>query len=193
MENLKKILKKIINILEDKKDDGIIEGYVLIGGMAVAAMGLPRATHDLDFLISAEESFFKEEASRVASILGFNVTVMNAGLDDPLRNLVRFSDEGGFSKVDFIPVFWKWQNEIIKSARITLLSDGTKIPIARTEDLAVLKLKAGSPKDLIDVEELIKVANLQGNIDKKRLMELSIKAKVDKKAKRLLSKLKITL
>ncbi len=45
-------LTDIIRRLEEAKALGLVEQYALIGGFAVSAWGVPRATHDLDFALA---------------------------------------------------------------------------------------------------------------------------------------------
>ena len=191
MVELKKLLLKIVRLLEHLKKDGLIQDYALIGGMAVAARGFPRATKDLDFLINSDEDFFRKEFAKKLKDEGYNVELYKGQFDDPLRALIRIFDNHKNPLVDFILIHWKWQETIIDSAEKLSLGN-IFVPIAKTEDLVVLKLKASSPRDLLDVEELLKIASYSGQLDKSRLISLAKSAGVDKKLRQLLLSLKIT-
>ena len=45
-------LTEIVRRLEDARTHHLLDQYALIGGLAVAAWGVPRATHDLDFALA---------------------------------------------------------------------------------------------------------------------------------------------
>lgn len=42
-------------ILDSFYENKIVDSYGLIGGLAVGSLGIPRATKDVDFLVSAED------------------------------------------------------------------------------------------------------------------------------------------
>lgn len=188
MTELKQLLPRIIKVLESLKKEGLIHSYALIGGMAVATRGFPRATKDLDFLINTEEDFFRKAFSLRLRKHGFITKIYRGEFDDPLRDLIRILDRDKTPLVDLILVHWRWQVDMVNSAEELSLKN-IHIPIVRAEDLIVLKLKAGSNRDLLDIEELIKVVKL----DKERLFLLAKTAGVDKKLNQVLLQLKIPL
>lgn len=189
MKELQKLLRDLTELLNSLKEKKQIKGYCLIGGMGIGSRGIPRATKDIDFLISAEENLLQKILSHKFKSKGFSVKVYKGDIDDPLKNLIRISDEEGNFLVDFILTYWKWEEEMVSSAEIIQLETGLNIPIARTEDLIILKLKAGSVRDLLDAEELIKIANLSKSLDQDRLSHLAKRAKVDRKLKGILKKI----
>lgn len=189
MTELKQLLPKIAKILDSLKKAGLIQGYALIGGMAIATRGFPRATKDLDFLITAKEELFRKEFPQKLKKIGLIVKKLKGDFDDPLRDLIRIVDKDKTPLIDFILVHWSWQEDIVNSAEELSLK-GFNIPIAKAEDLIVLKLKAGSPRDLLDAEELMKVISLSGQWNKEKLFLLAKRAGIDKKLNQLLSRLK---
>ncbi len=154
--------------------------------MAVSARARPRATKDIDFLIDADKDFFKSILPKLVSTKGYKFKIFKGDLLDPINGLMRVYDEDGNEFIDFIPVFWNWQRESIANAEEIEIFGGVKIPIARIEDLVVLKLKAGGPQDMLDVEELFKAVKQGESLDKERLINLAKRARVDKKLKRFL-------
>lgn len=183
MTELKRVLPRIIRALESLKKENLIHSYALIGGMAVATRGFPRATKDLDFLINADEDFFRKAFSIRLRKYGFITKIYKGDFDDPLRDLIRILDEDKTPLIDLILVRWQWQADMVNSAE-ELSLDNIHIPIVKAEDLIVLKLKAGSNRDLLDIEEIIRVVKL----DKERLFSLAKAAGVDKKLNQLLKK-----
>jgi len=186
----KSILPEMIRVLDSLKKDGLIQGYALIGGMAVAVRGYPRSTKDLDFLINTDEDFFKAEFTKKLRAKGYAVEVYKGDFTDPLRGMVRILGGNNEPLVDFILIHKKWQEDIVNSAE-EIPMGVISVPIAKAEDLVILKLKAGSPRDLLDAEELVKLISLSGKFDKSRLVSLAKSAGVDKKLKQLLAKFNI--
>lgn len=187
MTELKQILTEIIKVLDSFKRDGLIQGYALIGGMAVATRGFPRATKDLDFLINTSEDIFRAKFAKKIRAKGYCVKIYKGDFSDPLRSLIRILDKSNNPLVDFILIHRKWQEDIINSAEEISLGD-VSVPIAKAEDLIILKLKAGSPRDILDAEELIRVISISGRFDKSRIFSLAKNAGgIDKKLKEILS------
>ena len=56
-----------------------------------------------------------------------------------------------------------WQREAVQRA-IGVDVEGTKIPVLHPEDLILMKLEAGGPQDLLDVQELLSVSSPQLNL-----------------------------
>lgn len=185
MRELRQILPEIVKVLDEFKKEGLIKNYALIGGMAMAAKGLPRATKDLDFLLNADEILFREGLTKKLEAKGYLIKVYKGDFNDPLRSLIRILDKDKNPFCDLILIHWKWQEDIGNSAEEIFLDD-IPIPIAKVEDLIVLKLKAGGPRDLLDVQELLTVVSHLGSLDKSRLLSLSKRAGVDRRLKQLL-------
>ena len=179
MKNLEKTLLDFTQILEKLKIEGKMRSYALIGALAVSARGRPRATGDIDFLVSAEKDFFDKTLPEIIKSMGYDVKVFRGDYDDPLGGLVRVYDDNNMGLVDIIPVFWKWQDDMVRDAEYLTLKDKVTIPVVRAEDLIVLKLKAGGHQDIVDVEELIKITRIEKGLDKNRLLKLAKRAKVD--------------
>lgn len=188
MKDLKKGLKEFSLFLKKATQKGELTGYALIGGVAVSARARPRATKDIDFLVSGDGAFLTSGLPDLISKMGYKCKMFNGDMLDPLNGVIRVFDNDGSEFVDLIPVFWNWHMEAIKHAEEVEIFDGIKIPVARVEDLIVLKLKAGGPQDMLDVHELIKAAKFGRGPDKGRLLALAKQARVDKKLARILEK-----
>jgi len=188
MKDLERELEILSAELSKLREQGKLKGYSLIGALAVSAHARPRATKDIDFLVSADREFFFKLFPEILKKKGYSLKVYRGEIDDPVNGLIRIYDKADNTELaDIIPVFWNWQDEIVEaSEKIKLF--GVSIPVARIEDLIVLKLKAGAPQDILDVEELIKVGKISKKMDIKRLELLAKRAKVDRKLKSLLLK-----
>jgi len=124
--------------------------YALVGGLAVAVWGAPRATKDIDLLILPSAI---DRAKEAAAHLGF---VLAAG---PIRfrdgvHLERVSRvrEGQLLTIDFMLV-----NENLMSAwesRKTLSTTEGAVSVISRDSLIAMKLAAARPQDIADVEKL---------------------------------------
>lgn len=113
---------------------------VLIGGLAVGAHGYVRATTDVDFVVrdlDAASKRLREHGLHVERFRG-DFTCLRGMLGD-----VRF---------DVLPplVPIRWDRAITVS-----LGKGATIRVVDLEGLIRLKLKAGGPKDLMDIAALV--------------------------------------
>lgn len=185
MKDLARGLKEFALLLNDALKKGFVKGFALVGGMAVSARARPRATKDIDFIIQAEPEFYNNVLPREIIKRKLTSKTFQSDKLDPMNGLVRIYDSEGNELVDLIPVFFKWQNDIIHKAELVKIFE-TTIPVARIEDLVVMKLVAGGPQDMLDIRELLLAAKVVG-IDEKRLLNLAKRARVDKKLAKMIS------
>jgi hypothetical protein len=181
MKELEKELKLFTRELKKAKEKGKVKGFALIGALALAARAKPRATQDIDFLVSAEKDFFKDHFPKIITAMGYSFKFFKGGIDDPLNGLLRIYAKNGTQIVDLIPVFWKWQDEMVEATQELRISNGLSVPVALAEDMVILKLKAGGPQDLLDVQELLRAMKLGAGIDKDRLTSFAKRAGISKK------------
>jgi hypothetical protein len=126
----------------------------LIGGLAVAVWGAPRATEDIDLLADVIPSPELEAALRTA---GFQAEWRRAGPDDPIPLLLRLRGARG-PEVDVVCATRGWEREMLARSIRVRVPGGPAIPVVALEDLIVLKLRAGGPGDLADVADLLQRA-----------------------------------
>jgi hypothetical protein len=132
--------------------------YAVIGGIAVGAVGIPRPTHDLDFTVSIDRSRLPElfSASRQ---LGYSVSedfasgwvVIVAGM--PLVRVRQWA-AGKAIDIDIFLAESEFQESII-SRRIRLDVEGRPAWVATAEDLILLKVIAGRPRDIGDIWDIV--------------------------------------
>ncbi len=125
--------------------------YAVIGGLAVAAWGAPRATEDIDLLADIVPSDALEAALRAA---GFLPEWRRGGPEDPVPLLLRLRRPSG-PEVDVLCASRPWEKAMLARAVRLGLSPGLEIPVVAVEDLIVLKLLAAGPQDLADVADLL--------------------------------------
>jgi len=125
--------------------------YALIGGLAVAAWGAPRATDDVDLLAEVTPSPELNAALRGA---GFETEWRRGDPDDPIPLLLRLRSAAG-PEIDVICATRDWEREMLNRSISVRIPSGLEAPVIAIEDLIVLKLMAGGPHDLADVADLL--------------------------------------
>lgn len=156
------LLLRLVAYLEAR---GVISA--LIGGAALAAHGIARATLDFDLLVVDRAvlapQFWKD--SGVA-----NVEVRPGDPDDPLAGVARVTDGG--DAVDIVVGKHSWEAQIL-ARRIDVTVQQQSLPTVDRADLVLLKLFAGGPQDLLDVSLLLTAdtGNLRSEVEQ-RLVDL---------------------
>lgn len=177
-----KQLIKASKILDSLKDNKTIKGYCLIGGLALAYWGNPRATRDIDMLVLVDTD--KRDALCDAfRAYDKDTELRKGGPLDPVPCLIKTSIDR--IDVDIICVSKTWELEAIKTAEPVTV-DNHVMPFVDPCHMIILKLKAGGPQDIIDVQNMITYSG--DYIDREKLQELADQFKVAKKLHRLLSK-----
>ncbi len=130
--------------------------HALIGGHAVNAWIEPRFTADVDFTVEAAPT--KLEAVVKALVdAGYRVTREVGGGQVSGPDFVRFARGADDPPLDLQVAKTAYQAEVLRRARPIAAG----IAIATVEDLIVLKLIANRPKDLIDLRNLVALADLE--------------------------------
>lgn len=150
-------LKKALSLLV-KEFGGHDIPYALIGGFAMGALGVPRSTIDLDFLINSE-SLHKVEAVMLA--LGYKKVFSSENASQyvsPAKEL---------GEVDFLHAFRPISRKMLENAGEAAVFGGeVKVKVLKAEDIIGLKVQAiaNNPsrfqKDNSDIEELLKTVKV---------------------------------
>jgi hypothetical protein len=125
----------------------------LIGGMALAAHGVGRATQDFDILV-LDEGLLTPPPWDAVRDSGAEVEIRRGDAEDPLAGVIRIS-KGGEACVDVVVGKRPWQTGIL-DRRKTLRLDGLSVPVVEAADLVLLKLDAGGPQDRLDIQLLLR-------------------------------------
>ena len=146
-------LKEIIRRLDDAQGHHLLERYALIGGVAVSAWGVPRATHDLDFALALGST------DPVTLSRHLQADFQMGDPDDPLRGVFRtnVSSEGWSIPVQLVLLPSKWTSVIFQDRIESLEVFGCMVPIVSWQSLILLKLYAGGPQDLVDAQQILAV------------------------------------
>ena len=146
-------LKRIINALNENDVE-----YAVCGGWAMAIHGVPRATVDIDLLISEDslDKVFEIAKQNDYWLEGLPMSFHNGQIE--IRRISKIDDETGFVLIlDLLLVTPEivdvWQN---KSAET--LEDGVVFVVSR-DGLIKLKTLSGRTQDKADIEKLEEIEN----------------------------------
>ncbi|MCO6456414.1 MAG: nucleotidyl transferase AbiEii/AbiGii toxin family protein [Pirellulaceae bacterium] len=132
--------------------------YVLMGGIAVRAYGIPRPTYDVDFTAAVSRDRLPELFRRVEE-RGFAVPeAYQSGWVDRVASfpLVKFRKYLGENSLD-IDVFLAesaFQHCVISRGRQEDV-ENFLVRLVTPEDLVLLKLIASRPRDLADIADVL--------------------------------------
>ena len=144
-------LKRIINALIENNVE-----YAVCGGWAMAIHGIPRATIDIDLLISADslEKVFEIARANDYWLEGLPMSFHDGQIE--IRRISKIDEETGFVlMIDLILVTPEikevWNGKLIKP-----LENGTVSVVSR-EGLIKLKTLSGRTQDKADIEKLTEI------------------------------------
>jgi len=130
--------------------------YVLIGAMAMAAQGLVRATHDLDFFVSPERENVDRLKTAFKSLFD----------DDPNIDEISAEDlAGDYPAVEYTPPHGRYSVDILSrlgeafsypelESEILTTAEGTRISVATPRMLYRMKRDTVRPQDRLDAEAI---------------------------------------
>jgi len=148
-ETLVEHLKIIVKLLNEHEID-----YALAGGLAFSALVEPRATMDIDLLLTIKEAelqgFFKVLEEKVESLIPHQESMQ--------FNLIKIWRVVSLTNnleiiVDFLIAESKFHESVIKRA-IEIDFFETKLKIITLEDMILLKNCAKRAQDIADLEKI---------------------------------------
>lgn len=164
MDDYRKYLLKPLEDLIRLFDDLNIP-YAIMGGMAVSVHGIPRPTHDLDFTISVDRKRLNALYSAAVNLGYTTPEAYQSGWVDQVSDLplVRMRQwiDGKTVDIDLFLVESEFQESVL-TRRMECLVEGRPAWVVSPEDLILLKLIAGRPRDLGDIQDILMV---QGQLD----------------------------
>jgi hypothetical protein len=145
-------LTKVLSRLETARAQGLLGDYALIGGFAVAAWGVPRATQDIDFAVAigSKDPYVLAEYMDGQYDIG--------GVDDPLKGVIRATVTVASGSVPLQLVFLPsvFTDAIFHQVE-TLSILNHRVPVVKWDVLLLLKLYAGGPQDMLDARQILKI------------------------------------
>ena len=145
-------LAEILSRLETAQSRGLLNRYALIGGFAVSAWGVPRATQDFDFAIATSQA----NSQALATFLGGQYRAGEP--DDPLQGVMDLPVEVEGQSIPLQLVIFPSIFTELAFRHVELLSVlGRIVPVVSWQVLILLKLYAGGPQDRLDARQILKV------------------------------------
>jgi hypothetical protein len=125
--------------------------YALVGGLAVAIWGAPRATKDIDLLVRSEDL---PRAMAALHVGGFTLEGLPFEFKDGTRmqRVNKVDAAGNLMTVDFMMV--DENLEAIWKTRRRLPFADREVTVISRDALIGMKGRAARPQDLMDVENL---------------------------------------
>ncbi len=127
--------------------------YGLIGGLAISIHGIPRFTADIDLLVEptilkTEKIFYDYFSPDLI------IQIEKPDLSDPLGEIIRL--RLNMVQIDLIVAKTNLHFAALENTcRIEVM--GKLVKIVTPEDLILLKLSAGGPRDLLDIGGILEV------------------------------------
>lgn len=126
--------------------------YAIVGGIANAVWGEPRATVDVDVTVSVENDALPQTVESIAK--HFRAPVADtAAFVQQTRVLPLDTDEG--VRIDVIFALLPFEIDAIRRARSVSLG-GRTVAVATPEDLILMKIISDRARDLADAEGLVR-------------------------------------
>lgn len=145
-------LTEILSRLETAHSRSLLHAYALIGGFAVSAWGVPRATHDIDFAVAIGTA----DPHVLAAFLEGHFESGDA--EDPLRGVLHTVIEIGSTPVSLQLIFFPSALTEITFRHVKSLSVLEQmVPVVSWQTLILLKLYAGGPQDTLDAQQILQV------------------------------------
>lgn len=144
------LLLDVIDILDRSKIP-----YAIVGAIAAAYHGEVRASRDADAVISlpsADIPFLTDNLT----IAGLRVRVNKGDVDDPIRQVLALMDSHD-NTVDLLWGVHGMDDGVMDRCRTTSLL-GSIVKVIGPEDFIAMKLFAGGPKDLGDVQGVLEIS-----------------------------------
>lgn len=152
--------KNTITFIDEIKNEGIIEDYALIGGLALSAWIRPRTTRDIDLAVAVSKDMkWKNIVSVIETRLHKKIAVMKGTQRTHIKEKLSFVS--GQIEVDIISTKgFDLAAEAIKNAVIAEVF-GKRVKVAVPEYLILLKLLPLSSQDAVDIKALVKKADIR--------------------------------
>lgn len=143
------LLKELQNLVAALSQRGV--DYAFCGAVALAIHGVPRATQDIDLLAEPKDL---ERIREVARSCGFIFEAMPMTFSSSGVSIIRFSkiiDKQPFM-LDVLLAQGPLEN--VWNDRMSLPYGDGEVRVVSRSGLISLKLAAGRPQDLVDVQRL---------------------------------------
>jgi hypothetical protein len=125
--------------------------YALCGGLALAVYGVTRATRDIDLLAHPADL---DRIREIARRCGFTIEALPMTFSSSGLSVQRFSKLSGPHPLMLDILLVNESLEPVWKARTRAAYEDGSVSVVSRQGLITLKLNAGRPQDLIDIQQL---------------------------------------
>lgn len=150
--------------------DNIGIEYMLVGGLAVGIWGEPRATVDIDFLVSIktdDSDLLRQKVKESERFIFIHDRPLIFGKISFLRATLKSNTD---ISVDFLFADDDFKNEALKRKETLQISDFS-VNVSAPEDLIILKLLSGREQDNLDAKNIFEIQKKR--LDRKYMQKWS--------------------
>ncbi len=147
MSSLEKALRSLSTYLEERA-----LAYMVIGGVANLAWGMPRSTFDIDVTVWVPAG---TEPALIAGLCATFTALPAEPEKFALETRVLPLEVEGF-RVDLILGQLPYEEQAIRRARLMDMGGGVRVRMCSPEDLIVHKILSERPQDLEDVRGIVR-------------------------------------
>jgi hypothetical protein len=128
--------------------------YMVFGGQAVLLYGEPRVTRDIDITLGVDPS---QPAPVLRVIEQLKLRILVDDVDEFLKQtfVLPVLDPKANIRIDFVFSLTEYERQAIGRSRLVQIGD-VGVRFVSVEDLIVMKVIAGRPRDLEDVVSVIR-------------------------------------
>jgi hypothetical protein len=126
---------------------------MIIGGVAVSALGVPRLTADIDATVAAGRIDI-DQLIEVLGRQGIRPRISDAAAFAHAKQVVLAVHQASGTPIDLILAWLPFELEALDNSEERDFA-GVRIRVPRPEDLLIYKLAASRPRDLQDAEQLL--------------------------------------
>ena len=160
VEDLEEALRDVVGFLASLPGRGVI-----IGGVAVAFTSRARVTRDIDATIFPKSESV-QDILLAASTFQLEPRIADAGDFAKKHRIVLLKHAPTGVEVDISLGTFPFESEMIRRAEDHVLGD-LHVPVARPEDLLVMKAIAHRKSDLLDIDTIL---TLRPELDRKEVL-----------------------
>lgn len=137
--------------------------YAVVGALAASFYGTIRASIDADAVISLKDNTKgPQDLSDELIKAGFKATRQKGDKDDPIAGVINVLDNYG-NRVDLLTGIRGMKTDVF-SRTVDSFFGGSKVHMIGLEDFIAMKIFAGSPKDMEDAKNALKVSAEKVNL-----------------------------
>lgn len=181
---MEKEFRGLLIVLKEAKKKKYIQDFALTGALALSALTEPRATRDMDFIVSTEKEKIASFVEWLKFSKGYRLTKHYVGRQkDRIKDLIAV--QTGSTSADLIVCAHDIERQALANSITATVYKNTRLKVLSPEYLLILKLLAGSDQDYIDCTNL-----WQRSIDKRLVRGMAKRLYLDGRLKKVVAKAK---